>query len=283
MLVNPLELKTVYRPKTLAEALTYLNQVPDPPHIIAGGTGLLQGSAPHVHAVLDISDLDLAYTTVDREYLRIGAGTSLQNVVEDERLGEFADGLLVSAARAVAPSIQRHQQTVGGTVAAGAGNDDFLVAALALEGEVVYYVPEERDTPHVCSLATFLAEVRAHPPYLITELRFPLHNQAARGRLERVSRTPRDQAIVNVAAVIAREGERIARACVAVGGVGPYPVHLEPVKSILQGVSYKQVDISQVEVVAREAVTPQDDWRASAVYRRHLVGVLARRAIQSLL
>ncbi len=282
MLVNPLELQAVYRPRTLAEALTYLQQRPEPPRILAGGTGLLRGSAPNVPAVLDIGSLGLAYVTVDETHVHVGTATTLQDLVDNEELARVATGIMVNAARAATPKVQRHQQTVGGTLVAGAGNDDLLVAALALDGEVVYYVPEERDTPRVCPLAEFLADVRSKPPFLVTESRFPRYGDDTRGRLERVSRTPRDRAIVNAAAVVTLDGERIVEARVAVGGVGPYPLRLKRVETILRGTSYKEVDISSVEEAAREAVTPVDDWRASAEYRRHLVGVLTRRALQAL-
>lgn len=279
-LVNPLDLEEVVRPKTLAEALLHLSRQDVVVYPLAGGTELLSGKASHVRSVLDLSDLQLRYITADSAYLHIGATTTLQDVVQNEHVREIAGGVLGQAAFASAPKVQRHQQTVGGTVAGGAGNCDLLVAALALDAQVVYYLPGDRDEPRVDPLAQFLAETRGHPPYLITELRVPLLRGDVQSRLERVSRTPRDGAIVNAAAVIGLEDGKIAHARVAVGGVAGHPIRLEAVEALLTGQAPADLDLAAVERTAREAVSPQGDWRGSAAYRRHLVGVLVRRTVQ---
>ncbi len=278
-LVNPLDLQEVIRPRTLAEALAYLSRGDITPYPLAGGTGLLAGPATGIRALLDLSDLQLRYITSDDAYLHIGATATLQDVAESEHALGLADGVLAHAAFAAAPGVQRRQKTVGGTVVAGDGHDDFLVAALALDAEVVYYLPGDRDEPRVIPLAQFVSEIRHNPPYLLTELRIPIHRGSLRGRLERVSRTPRDSAIVNAAAVLTLEDEKVVRASVVVGGVGEYPIHLETVEAWLTGKALREVDAAVLEETAREAVSPPDDWRASAEYRRHVVGILVRRAI----
>ncbi len=281
-LVNPLDLEEVIRPRTLAEALVHLARRDVTPYPLAGGTRLLAGTASGIRAVLDLGALGLRYIRTGEEELYLGAMTTLQDVVESDVAAGVAGGLLARAAWEAAPRVQRHQQTVGGTVAGAEGNDDFLVALLALDARVVYYLPDDRDTAHVLPLAAFLTDVRSRPPFLITEVRIPVR-EGARAALERVARTPRDRAIVNVAVVVCPDGDAIARARVVAGGVAEHPIRLEAVETLLAGRALDEVNMAEVEERARAAVAPMDDWRGSADYRRHLVGVLTRRATQSLI
>ena len=280
-LANPIDLVDVVRPRTLAEALVHLSRGDVTPYPLAGGTGLLAGTAAGVRAVLDLSDLGLDFIRGEGDTLHLGAMATLQDVVESEVVRGVAEGVLARAAYLAAPRIQRHQQTVGGTLVGGASDNDFLVAALALDARVVMFRPDKRDTPDIVPLAAFLAEERQRFPYVITELRVPL-NEHTRATLVRVARTPRDRAIVTVAVAVDLGDSGVDRARVVVGGVGEHPVRLQAVETLLAGRALDTVNLAEVEAAARAAVAPQDDWRASAAYRRHLVGVLTRRALTNL-
>lgn len=281
-LLNPLDLEEVIRPRTIAEALVHLARRDVTPYPLAGGTRLLARSASGIRAVLDLGALGLDYIRTEAGELHIGAMITLQDVAESDVAADVARGLLVRAAWMAAPRVQRHQQTVGGTVAGAEGDDDFLVALEALDARVVYYLPGDRDTARVLPLTAFLTEVRSRPPFLIVEVRVPVR-EGARAALQRVARTPRDRAIVNVAVVLHLDGDTVAEARVVAGGVAELPVRLQRVETLLAGRALDEVSMEEVEEAARVAVAPIDDWRASADYRRHLVGVLTRRAIQSLI
>ncbi len=281
-LVNPLDMQTVYRPRTLAEALVYLRQGKTIPYPLAGGTGLLAGPARGVEAVVDLSLLGLDSITDDEVGLHIGAMATLQALVETPLVAQWADELLRNAAHAAAPSVQRHQRTVGGTVISGSDNDDLLVALLALEAQVVCYFPGERDIAHTYPLAEFLNTVRARRPYLLTEIRIPAPARGVRARLLRVARSPRSAAIVNVALTLSLDDQgQIQGTTIAVGGIADAPIRLDQVEQALVGRPPQNVHDADVEKWVRDQVPARDDWMASAAYRRHVVGVLVRRALRA--
>ncbi len=280
-LVNPLDLQEVVQPRTLAEALLHLQRSDVTVYPLAGGTRLLNDTAAGVRAVLDLSLLGWRYVEEQEAVLRIGATTPLADIRTHTLLAAWAGGLLSRAAALAAPSVLRHQHTVGGAVAVADPADDLLVALLALDATVQYYTPDRRDVPHRQPLAAFLAN-RPDGPFLIEAVDIPKETRSWRTAFHRVGRTPRDRALVNVAVAVRPEGERWTHVRVAVGGVAATPIRLEAVERLLEGQTPSPERLVEVERTAREAVHPPDDWRASAAYRRALTGILVRRACAEL-
>jgi carbon-monoxide dehydrogenase medium subunit len=98
--------------------------------------------------------------------------------------------------------------------------------------------------------------------------------------VEELSRRAGDFAIVAVAAVLAidRRG-RVDGVRLAFAGVGPTPARARAAEDALQGHEPTAERIAQASRVARDGVRPESDAFVSAAYRRHLAGVLARRAL----
>ncbi len=88
-----------------------------------------------------------------------------------------------------------------------------------------------------------------------------------------------DFAIAAVAATLTLVDGRVAEARLAASGVGETPLRLALVEAGLVGHRLAPETIEAAAAEAREAVAPPSDLRASADYRRHLVGVLAGRVL----
>ncbi|MCH8956221.1 FAD binding domain-containing protein, partial [candidate division KSB1 bacterium] len=79
-------LKNLFRPKTIPEALALLEKNSGSILIIAGGTKLLQTQNNIVQELVDITCLDLDYINNNAGLTRIGAITPLQKLVESQKL-----------------------------------------------------------------------------------------------------------------------------------------------------------------------------------------------------
>ena len=66
---------------------------------LAGGTYLLGLQDDSIEAVVDLRDLELSYISEEQRGLRIGAMTTLQDIVDSPVLKTFAMGLLSRAAQ----------------------------------------------------------------------------------------------------------------------------------------------------------------------------------------
>jgi carbon-monoxide dehydrogenase medium subunit len=97
--------------------------------------------------------------------------------------------------------------------------------------------------------------------------------------LEEFARRHGDFAIVGIAAVVVREGQRCKMARLATAGAGPVPVRLRAAEEILEREGLGEAAIEAAARKATELVSPDADIHASADYRRHLAGVLTKRAL----
>ena len=92
-----------------------------------------------------------------------------------------------------------------------------------------------------------------------------------------------DLSIASVATFLKTEGERCLKARIAVGSVSPVPMRLIQVESLLEGAKISPKVLSEVQRLASESVAPITDVRATEEYRRHIIGVLVKRALEKMM
>jgi carbon-monoxide dehydrogenase medium subunit len=73
----------------------------------------------------------------------------------------------------------------------------------------------------------------------------------------------------------------VAQARIAVTGVAPTPRRASAAEAMLVGTRLDRTVGDDVTDAVRSVAEPQTDLHASADYRRHLVGVLAARALEA--
>jgi carbon-monoxide dehydrogenase medium subunit len=91
--------------------------------------------------------------------------------------------------------------------------------------------------------------------------------------------------VVNVAAYLSVEekGGTIASARVVLGAVSPIPMRAHSAEKILLGEKSSEALFAKAGEAAAAECRPIDDFRGSADYRRAMVKVLTRRALDSAL
>jgi aerobic carbon-monoxide dehydrogenase medium subunit len=80
--------------------------------------------------------------------------------------------------------------------------------------------------------------------------------------------------------MLLRDGERCTMARLATGGIGPVTVRLRDAEAILEERGLGEASVAAAADKAAELVEPMSDQQGSADFRRHLTGVLTRRAVQ---
>lgn len=271
-----------HRPQRLDEALALLGRADRRTVPLAGGSRLapqLQGAPPGstpgaVDAVVDLADLGLNAIALREDagaqpWLCVGATATLSAVAENPLCRALAGGVLAQAAHDDLPPNTRNTATVGGCVVSQATADPGVASRLALalaalDAQAV--IVEEDCQPRTLPVIEVLADPgRAIGHGLVVELRLPWLADGAGGGLAHVVRTPADQPMVAAAAVSAGRSIRVA-----VGGVAGKPVLL------------RLSDAAELESALAGTLptldTP-DDFRGSALFRRAMAAVVARRAL----
>ena len=276
-----------FAPTTVPEALSLLAEQGEDVKILAGGQSLvplmnMRLARPRV--VVDINRIaDLAYIREHDGGLAIGALTR-QRAVEQSELCRTRAPLLQEAIGYVGHMAIRARGTIGGTVAHADPAAELPAVVTALDAELVVRGPAgERvirpDELYLTYLTTTLA-----PEEMLIEVRLPAWPEGAGWSFMEVSRRHGDYALVGVACVLQLDGEgRCSDARLVFTGVGgtPYVSHVG--QQALLGEQPSQALFERVQelVSADEGLEPESDLHASALYRKEVAGVMAKRALKA--
>jgi len=271
------------QPLSLADALATLGRYGGDAKLLAGGQSLvplLNFRLLRPAALIDINRVP-GLNQVDWQPgagLRIGALTR-HHALETSSIVARHFPVISAAMAHVAHLAIRNRGTIGGSLAHADPAAELALLALLLDAEIVI---ESRRGPRVVPARAFLvgALVTAlADDEMITEVRFPpLLPGAGWGFKEFAQRTG-DFAIAAVGVILAVRDGKVTQARLALMGVGETAVRATEAEELLLGERYQSDLVSAAAATARAAVAPHSDLRASADYRRHLIGVLTEQVL----
>jgi CO/xanthine dehydrogenase FAD-binding subunit len=252
--------------------------------VLAGGTDIYPQHVGRAltSPVIDIGGLDdLRGIERTGDTYRIGSLTRWADVANAELPGCF-DGLR-SAARQVGSVQVQNAATVGGNLCNASPAADGIPPLLTLDAAVELTSPAGRREVPLEAFLTGYRETALEPDELLTAVLVPGGLEDARSGFSKLGlRRYLVISVVMVAVVVAVDVQgRVADARVAVGACSPVAQRLGALEAQLVGRSPSDVAAS---MVARHLSTlsPIDDVRATAGYRREAAAVLVSRALASL-
>jgi CO/xanthine dehydrogenase FAD-binding subunit len=270
-----------FRPSSLQEALYVLADTRAT--ILAGGTDVFPalGDRPLSGPVLDISALDeIRSIRADAEYFHLGARATWSELLAAPLPGCF-DGLKAAAREIGSVQIQ-NQATIAGNLCNASPAADGAAGLLALDAEVVL---ASRAGSRTLPLSAFILGNRKTaraPDELLTAIRVPRRlENAVSVFLKLGARRYLVISIVMVAAnLILGEDGAVREALLAVGSCSPVALRLPALEQDLLG---KLVRPGLGQLVKPEHLahlSPIDDVRATAEYRRDAAHTLVQRALE---
>jgi carbon-monoxide dehydrogenase medium subunit len=266
-------------PASLEEALALRAEHGDEATVLAGGTflGILANQgflAPTAYLSLGAVS-ELRGMAVEDGELRVGA-MATHSAVERSDAVRAGWPALARAFSLVASPRVRNQATVGGVLADADYASDPPAMLAALDARVTLRSPRGERRVGIDELILGYYETCIEPDELLVELAVPAASGRAVYRKFR-SRSSEDRPCVAVAAARAADGLRVV-----VGAVAETPQHFPDVCALA---ATDPLDIELREEIARrygELIEPLSDNRGSAAYRRRVIAVEVRRALESL-
>ena len=271
-----------YRPKDLREATWLLSSFGRKAKVIAGGTDLLVDKPSEVECLVDISNLNLGYIGKDGDGINIGAAATLDLIESSPILSSEPYRVVSEAVSMMATPTVRNMATIGGNICNASPAADLPLALMALDSTVKIV---GLSGSKILSIGDFFKDVNKTilgEDELLVEVHIPLSpkNSGAAFLKLRHHQTSIDLAIVNVATKLTCSDNFCEDARIALGAVAKTPIYAKKAERLLIG---RRLDIELIQRAAEAASgvsKPIDDVRASAGYRRRMVAVLVKRALE---
>ncbi|MGP9818795.1 FAD binding domain-containing protein [Salinarimonas sp. NSM] len=249
--------------------------------IVAGGTDVYPslGEAAARAAFLDIARIPgLRGIARDGDHWRVGAATTWSDVVRAP-LPAFFDGLKLAGREVGAIQIQ-NAGTLAGNVVNASPAADGTVALMALDASVEIAGRDGRRVTPLGDFVTGVRRVALAPGEIVTALLVP--DRPASSRAAFLKLGARRYLVISIAMVSVvvdlDEGGAITKAGIAVGACSPVARRLSALEARLVGVPLAEAP-EAVAASDADILSPIDDVRARAGYRREAALTLVRRTL----
>jgi carbon-monoxide dehydrogenase medium subunit len=270
------------RATTVDGAIASLARLGSGARLIAGGHSLLPmmklrlANPEHLIDINDLSELD--YITESAGEIRIGALTRHVTLLKSEVLAEqfpvFRD-----AEEVIADPVVRNRGTIGGSLCQADAAEDLSAVCAAVNAQVVIRGAGGERVLGMDGFYTGPFTTAVKDGEMLTEIRLPLRPGAGSAH-EKVERRAGDFAIAAASAAVWIDGGTISQAGLALSAAGPTTILLTRAEELLRGRQPSEELLAQAGEIAAEDCAPIADGRGPVDYKRHLAGVLSKRALR---
>ncbi len=238
--------------------------------LLAGGQTLIAAMKMRLSTPADVIDLggiaELRGIKVEGANVTIGAMTTHATVAASKDIAKTMPALALLAGSIGDPMV-RNMGTIGGSVANNDPAADYPAALVALGATVI----TSKRKIAAEQFFTGMFETALEPGEIITSIAFPVPKRAGYTKFKNPASR---YAMVGVFVAETTSGVRVA-----VTGAGPCVFRIADMEKAL-GKSFAPAALTGIKVPSGDL---NSDIHASAEYRAHLVGVMARRAVEQAL
>jgi len=272
-------------PRRIDDAVALLAKHGAAARVLAGGTDLLaqlKSGARHPAVIVDLKRIDeLMQVRETGGALVIGAAAPAAELREHATLRRWFPGIAEAAALIGSEQIQG-RASLGGNLCNASPAADTTPALLVNEATLELAGAGGRRSIPVAELCTAPGRTSLRDGELLASIRLAAPPaRSADAYLRLIPRTEMDIAVVGAAVriTLAPDGSCLA-ARVALGAVAPTAIRVPEAEAALAGSRLDAAALARMVEAVRAAARPIDDKRGTAVYRRQVAGVLARRAAE---
>ena len=277
-------------PRHLAEATAILQDAGQDGRVLAGGQSLMPMMNMRIVApqiLVDINRIEeLARLEVDGGTLRVGALVRHVDILNSP-LVAAGWPLMREATTYVAHPAIRNRGTTCGSVAHNDPAAEHPSVLLTLGGSVVIASAGGRREVKAQDFLQGIMTTALEPGEMVVELRYPAARPGTGWAFVEFARRLGDFALGGAAALLTMRHGVCEEARLTLVGMGEGPVRVLAAEEMLTG---QRIDaagapdlFAAAARLAMGSVEPTEDVHAGSGYRRHLAGVMTRRALNTAL
>ena len=287
-----------YNPKSLNEAVEFLDKENSNAKLIAGGTDLvleLNDKQVDTESIINIKNLEeLKYIKEDKNIIRIGAGTTFTKIAESDLVNNNAKALAQACAKIGSTQV-RNAGTPAGNIVTGSACADSVSALVALDAVLVlkskegirevkledFYNENPKQDFDGCYIN--LAGIKENE--IMTEIYFEKTKENEFSAFRKLGRRKAlAKSILTVGMVIEfDENKKAKRPRVALGAVGRHPYHVKSAEDILRGKELTDDVIDECLEEVSNVVLCNIGNRASCPYKKESIKGAAKEVIDSII
>lgn len=274
-----------HEPASLAEASALLARLGKDASIIAGGTDLLVELKEDLRTALHVVNIkkvpgglrDFSYDPDNG--LRFGALVTVREIETSPVV--IANYPNLAKAVSLLGSVQvRNRATVVGNICRASPSADTIPPLIADCASLTVYNTSGERSILLEEFFTGPGRTVLVPGDIVTAISLPAPRVASgRTYIKHGRRKAMELATVGVAVSIEHEAGRCSDIRIALGAVAPTVIRARKTEALLRGRVIDAALLAEAAESAMQESTPIGNVRASAAYRRDMVGVLTRRAI----
>lgn len=270
-----------HRPKDMDGVLSILQTHGDDARVMAGGHSLIpmmklrMAEVPHL---IDLQDVDgLSGIDIGADGIRIGAMVTQAEIIDHADLARAAPILREASLQIADPQV-RYMGTVGGNVANGDPGNDMPGLMQCLDAAFTLVGPDgERSVPAREFYEAAYMTAREDDEVL-TAVTIPMPKGGY--AYEKQKRKIGDYATAAAAVQIVKDGDTCTSAAIAMTNLSDTPVFSQGACDALVGTSVDDAAIKAAVTAMLGDIDPSEDNRGPIAFKKHVAGVILRRAIE---
>ena len=270
--------------KSVNEACAVLAENPATT-VLAGGTDLMvqaNRGAHSLESVLDLSRVpELKNWALEGSEMVLGAGISYTDLA-DPQIAALVPALTQAARTVGSPQI-RNAGTLGGNLATASPAGDTIPVLVAMDAVLQLKSSTENREVAITEFITGVKTNALKPGEIIQSIKMPVF-QGPQEFLKVGTRNAMVISVVSLALVTDYLGRKLR---VGVGSVSPVPFRATAAEEFIAqefdwetNSALSEKVINKFSELVADSTKPIDDHRGTADYRKHAVGVLAKRALE---
>jgi len=213
-----------------------------------------------------------------KEAIRVGALTRHHALETDATVARRLPALHAAMGH-VAHLAVRNRGTAGGSLSHADPAAELPMVARLLDARITTASPSGGRTLDAGEFFLGPLFTALEPDELVTSIELTVPAEGHGWDFQEVARRHGDFALAAIAVTLTLESGKVGEARIAMMGVGETPLRASEAEALLAGQAVDEALAAEAAEAVRSAVEPMSDLHASSEYRRHLIGVLAKRAV----